>query len=94
MGISGQDLAGRAYSQAQKFGAQVTVAKKARALLCKRKPFTIELEDGSTVSARTVIIATGASYRKLAVQDLAHFEGAGVYYAARRWKPSSAAGTM
>ena len=82
MGISGQDLAGRAYSQAQKFGAQVTVAKKARALLCKRKPFSIELEDGSTVSARTIIIATGASYRKLAVQDLARFEGAGVYYAA------------
>jgi thioredoxin reductase (NADPH) len=82
MGISGQDLAGRAYSQAQKFGAQVTVAKKARALLCERTPFSIQLEDGSTVSARTIIIATGASYRKLAVQDLARFEGAGVYYAA------------
>jgi len=82
MGISGQDLAGRAYSQAQKFGAQVTVAKKARALLCKRKPFSIELEDGSTVSARTIVIATGASYRKLAVADLARFEGAGVYYGA------------
>jgi thioredoxin reductase (NADPH) len=82
MGISGQDLAGRAYSQAQKFGAQVTVAKKAKALLSKRKPFSIALEDGSAVSARTIIIATGASYRKLAVQDLARFEGAGVYYAA------------
>jgi thioredoxin reductase (NADPH) len=81
-GISGQDLAGRAYNQAQKFGAQVTVAKKARALLCKRRPFSIELEDGSTVSARTIIIATGASYRKLAVHDLARFEGVGVYYAA------------
>jgi thioredoxin reductase (NADPH) len=82
MGISGQDLAGRAYSQAQKFGAQVTVAKKAKALLAKRTPFSIALEDGSAVSARTIIIATGASYRKLAVQDLARFEGAGVYYAA------------
>jgi thioredoxin reductase (NADPH) len=82
MGISGQDLAGHAYSQAQKFGAQVTVAKKARALHCERKPFAIELEDGSTVSARTFVIATGASYRKLAVPDLARFEGAGVYYAA------------
>ena len=81
-GISGQDLADRAYSQAQKFGAQVTVAKRARALHCKRKPFSIELEDGSTVSARTIVIATGASYRKLAVPDLARFEGAGVYYAA------------
>ena len=82
MGISGHDLAGHAYSQAQKFGAQVTVAKKARALLWKRKPFAIELEDGSAVSARTIIIATGASYRKLAVHDLSRFEGAGVYYAA------------
>ncbi|HSF17563.1 MAG TPA: FAD-dependent oxidoreductase [Vicinamibacteria bacterium] len=82
MGISGQDLAGRAYNQAQKFGAQVSVAKKARALLCKRKAFSIEFEDGSTVTARAIIIATGASYRKLAVQDLARFEGAGVYYAA------------
>jgi thioredoxin reductase (NADPH) len=82
MGISGQELAGRAYSQAQKFGAQVTVAKKARALLCRRKPFSLELEDGSTISARTIVIATGASYRKLAVQDLARFEGAGVYYGA------------
>jgi thioredoxin reductase (NADPH) len=82
MGISGQDLADRAYSQAQKFGAQVAVARRARALLCERRPFSVELEDGSTVSARTIIIATGASYRKLAVQDLARFEGAGVYYGA------------
>ena len=81
-GISGQDLADRAYSQAQKFGAQVTVAKTARALLCQRQPFSIELQDGSTVSARTIVIATGASYRKPAVQDLARFEGVGVYYGA------------
>jgi thioredoxin reductase (NADPH) len=82
MGISGQELAGRAYSQAQKFGAQVTVAKGARALRCTRKPYSIELEDGTTVPARTIVIATGASYRKLAVADLARFEGAGVYYGA------------
>jgi thioredoxin reductase (NADPH) len=82
MGISGQELAGRAYSQAQKFGAQVTVAKGARALLCTQKPYSIELEDGTTVPARTIVIATGASYRKLAVGDLARFEGAGVYYGA------------
>jgi len=81
-GISGQDLAGRAYGQAQKFGAQVIVAKKARALLCKRRPFAVELEDGSSVAARTIVIATGAFYRKLAIPDLARFEGVGVYYAA------------
>src|SRR6185295_10095992 len=82
LGISGQELTGRAYSQAQKFEAQVTVAKKARALHCERNPFSIELEDGSTVAARTIIIATGASYRKLAVHDAARFEGAGLFYAA------------
>jgi thioredoxin reductase (NADPH) len=82
MGISGEELAGRAYSQAQKFGAQVTVAKGARALLCKRRPYSIELEDGTTVPARTIVIATGASYRKLALEGLARFEGSGVYYGA------------
>ena len=82
MGISGQELAGRAYSQAQKFGAQVTVAKGARALRCVRRPYSIELEDGSAVPARTIVIATGASYRKLGVAGLARFEGAGVYYGA------------
>jgi thioredoxin reductase (NADPH) len=81
-GISGQELADRAYSQAQKFGAQVMVAKKARALLCQRRPFAVEFEDGFSVSARTIVIATGASYRKLAVPDVVRFEGAGVYYAA------------
>ena len=81
-GISGQDLADRAYSQAQKFGAQVIVAKKARALLCRRRPFAVELEDGSAIPARTIVIATGASYRRLAGPDLARFEGASVYYAA------------
>src|SRR5438552_14679488 len=82
MGISGQELAGRAYTQAVKFGAQVTVAKGGQALLCTRRPYSIELEDGTAVPARTIVIATGASYRKLAVEGLARFEGSGVYYGA------------
>lgn len=82
LGIAGQDLAGRAYTQAQKFGAQVTVAKRATSLHCERQPFSVELEDGSTVRARTIVIATGASYRKLGVPDLNRYEGAGVYYGA------------
>jgi thioredoxin reductase (NADPH) len=81
-GISGQDLADRAYSQAQKFGAQVIVAKNARALHCKHRPYTVELEDGSCVAARTIVIATGARYRRLALPELPRFEGTGVYYAA------------
>ena len=79
MGISGQDLAARAYTQALKFGAQMVVAKGGKRLACDRRPYAIEVEDGSRVPARTVVIATGATYRRLAVENLAKFEGAGVY---------------
>jgi len=81
-GISGQELAGRAYTQALKFGAQLLVAKGVKRLACARKPYAIEIEDGSRVPARAVIIATGADYRRLAVENLSRFEGAGVYYGA------------
>jgi thioredoxin reductase (NADPH) len=81
-GISGQDLAGRAYTQAQKFGAQVMIAKAATRLTCNRKPYSIEVSDGARVAARAVIIATGAEYRRLPLEDLSRFEGAGVYYGA------------
>lgn len=81
-GISGQDLASRAYTQAQKFGAQVMIAREARRLACDRKPYAIEIDDGSQIPARAVIIATGAEYRRLALANLSQFEGAGVYYGA------------
>jgi len=81
-GISGQDLAGRAYTQAQKFGAQVMIAKDARRLACDRKPYAIEMDGGQPVPARTVIIATGALYRRLSLDNVAQFEGVGVYYGA------------
>jgi thioredoxin reductase (NADPH) len=81
-GISGQELAGRAYTQAQKFGAQIMIAKTATRLTCDRKPHRIEMDDGRAVPARTVIIATGAEYRRPQLQNLAAFEGAGVYYGA------------
>ena len=81
-GISGQALAGRAYTQAQKFGAQVIIAKGARQLACDRKPYAIEIDEGLRVPARTVIIATGAAYRKPSIENLSQFEGAGVYYGA------------
>ncbi len=80
-GISGNELAGRAYTQAQKFGAQMLLAKGTR-LACDLKPYVVELEDGSRIPARTVVITTGAQYRKLPLQDLSRFEGAGVYYGA------------
>jgi thioredoxin reductase (NADPH) len=81
-GISGQELASRAYTQAQKFGAQLVVARGARKLACDRKPYAIEMEDGTRVPARTVVIATGAEYRRPPCEELLRFEGAGVYYGA------------
>jgi len=81
-GISGQELASFAYAQAEKFGAQVMIARGATALTCDRKPYRLEIGDGTTVPARTVIIATGAQYRKPDIPNLSSFEGAGVYYSA------------
>jgi len=79
-GISGQELAGRAYAQAQKFGADVMIAKSAAELTSGRKPYAVRLDDGTTIPARTVIIATGARYRKPSLANLPQFEGVGVYY--------------
>jgi thioredoxin reductase (NADPH) len=81
-GISGQELAGRAYTQAQKFGAQVLIAGSAVELVCSRRPYAIRTDSGSVVSARSIVIATGAQYRKPDIDDLSRFEGAGVYYGA------------
>jgi len=80
-GISGQELAARAYNQAEKFGAQVIIAKATR-LGCDRKPYIVEGEHDARIPARTVVIATGAEYRKPSLENLPRFEGAGVYYGA------------
>ena len=80
-GISGQELAARAYNQAQKFGAQVLIAKGTR-LACDRKPYVVEVENGARIQTRTIVIATGAEYRRPPLKNLSHFEGAGVYYGA------------
>jgi thioredoxin reductase (NADPH) len=81
-GISGQALAGRAYTQAQKFGAQVIIATGAKRLVCDRKPYAIEMDDNMRVPARTIIIATGAEYRVPTIENLSEFKGVGVYYGA------------
>ena len=81
-GISGQALAGRAYTQARKFGAQVIIATGAKRLLCDRKPYAIEMDDDLLVPARTIIIATGAEYRVPTIENLSEFKGVGVYYGA------------
>ena len=81
-GISGLDLTTRAYSQALKFGAQVIVARGATRLTCDGQRYTLDTDEGTRITARAVIIATGAHYRKPPVDSLSPFEGAGVYYAA------------
>jgi thioredoxin reductase (NADPH) len=80
-GISGQELASRAYIQAQKFGAHMLIAKATR-LMCDHKPYIIELENGARISTRTVVIATGVQYRKPPLENMSRFGGAGVYYGA------------
>ena len=82
-GISGQALAGRALSQASKFGAQLLIARTAARLDCSKRPYKLQLgEEANPVQASTIVIATGAEYRKPPLADLARFEGIGVYYAA------------
>ncbi len=81
-GISGQALAGRAQVQAQKFGARLAISREVAHLHCGETPFRLELEDGQSVRARAVVIATGARYRKLDVEGHERFEGQGLHYAA------------
>lgn len=81
-GISGHELAGAAFTQAQKFGAQMLLARDASGLTCERRPFALKLEDGQSIPARAIVIATGAQYRKLPLPNLSEFEGNGVYYGA------------
>lgn len=80
-GISGQELAARAYNQAQKFGATMLIIKGTR-LVCDNKPYEVVVEKGPPVSTRTIVIATGAEYRKPQCKNLPRFEGAGIYYSA------------
>ena len=81
-GISGLDLTGRAYAQAEKFGAQVVIAKGAAKLVCEQLPLAVVMDDGMAIATRALIIATGAEYRKPVLENLPQFEGTGVYYGA------------
>lgn len=81
-GITGQELATRAFTQAEKFGAQMIIARGAARLRCETRPYAIEIDHGTRIAARTIVIATGAEYRGLPVENLSKFNGAGVYYLA------------
>jgi thioredoxin reductase (NADPH) len=82
-GISGLELTGRAYAQAQKFGTHVLIAKRATGLVCDgQRRYEVLIDDGTRLRTRAVVIASGAAYRKPAIENLTAFEGNGVYYAA------------
>src|SRR5204862_8113153 len=85
-GISGMALAGRAFNQAQKFGAELAIPLEVARLDCSGReqrpgaPLRVELTDGRIVQARTVVVASGARYRRPEIPNLATFEGNGISY--------------
>ncbi len=81
-GISGQALAGRARTQAEKFGAEIAVGRNVARLDCDSRPYRIFLADGQELRTRTIIVATGVQYRRLDLPMLARFEGVGIFYSA------------
>lgn len=83
-GISGQELAGRAFIQAEKFGAHIAIARMAGGLTCQGRPFSVACAGAEPAHGHALIIASGAEYRRLPLPNLAQFEGVGVYYGATR----------
>jgi thioredoxin reductase (NADPH) len=81
-GITGQALAARAFIQAQKFGAETMIPATVKTLDCSRATgaLTLDLEGGECIRARTVVVASGARYRRPALREIADFEGRGVWY--------------
>ena len=79
-GVSGRELAANAFAQAVKFGAEVVIPTRIDRLDCAQAPFQLELQGGQRISSRTVVIATGAAYRKPAIEGLDEVAGRGVYY--------------
>src|SRR6266852_7378691 len=91
-GLSGEELAARAALQARKFGARVKLGSRAVALSSRLDTHEVRFEDGEVVSARSVIIATGARYNRLPLDRLADVEGVGVYYAATQMAAQACTG--
>ncbi len=81
-GLSGQELAARAIAQTEKFGAKMMVAHSVARLDCAKRPYKVVLDNGNSLAAHAVVIATGAQYNKLRVPNMDQFEGQGIYYGA------------
>jgi thioredoxin reductase (NADPH) len=80
IGIAGQELATRSIAQAQKFGAQIMVAQSVVHIDTSRQPYKVILESGLKFRTRAIVIATGAQYARLPVEDAEMFAGRGIYY--------------
>jgi thioredoxin reductase (NADPH) len=91
-GLSGEELAARAVLQAQKFGFRVKLGSTAVELSSDAGLHHVRFNDGETVSANSVIIATGARYNRLPLDRLSEFEGVGVYYAATQAEAKACSG--
>jgi thioredoxin reductase (NADPH) len=91
-GLSGDELTARATLQAEKFGVRVALGKRAVALTSGIDSHRVQFEDGDAMSAKSVIIATGARYNRLPIPRLSEFEGVGVYYAATEVEAQACAG--
>jgi thioredoxin reductase (NADPH) len=81
-GVSGQELAARAMTQAQKFGAKMMVGHGVVKLNCDRRPYEIVLDNGHVIAGRSIVISSGAQYNKPPLPNLKKFEGQGIYYGA------------
>ncbi|MBI3474506.1 MAG: FAD-dependent oxidoreductase [Acidobacteria bacterium] len=81
-GVSGQELANRATTQALKFGAKMMVAHSVESLDCSARPYKVMLDGGTCLLTRSIVISSGAQYNKPKIGNLAKFEGQGVYYGA------------
>jgi thioredoxin reductase (NADPH) len=82
MGVSGQELASRATTQACKFGTDMMIARSIVRLDCDWRPYGVVLDSGETMLGRAIVIATGAHYNKPVLTNLEKFEGDGIYYGA------------
>ena len=91
-GISGASLAAKAQVQAQKFGVRLVVSRSASSIDCSGLPYKLYLEDGQMLHARSIVIATGARYKKLDVPNYDRFEGQGIHYAATAMEAHLCAG--
>ncbi|MGA3212642.1 MAG: FAD-dependent oxidoreductase [Terriglobales bacterium] len=81
-GISGLELASRAFTQAEKFGAKLMIAHKVTGLDCEQRPYKVVLDNGNMLPARAIVIATGAEYNQPPIPNREKFDGRGIYYGA------------